>query len=155
MMMIVRAITCPNLMMIVRSISSLSHVEQPAISSSSSAPPSIRPPCPCKPQQTSQRRRHAPPLSAHTEPRGICKQAGGQEDPPPGSTATALQGDQAAAAAAVDADCPLQGRFMIPAAEVEQLLKDRPGMTMDQFLCSLIKPASRLAHSPISGFHVG
>ncbi|GLC36867.1 hypothetical protein PLESTB_000184200 [Pleodorina starrii] len=51
-------------------------------------------------------------------------------------------------------DSPLKGRFMIPAAEVRQLL-DTSGDTLEEMLFSLIKPASKLARPPISGYHVG
>ncbi|KAG1668590.1 hypothetical protein FOA52_007325 [Chlamydomonas sp. UWO 241] len=52
------------------------------------------------------------------------------------------------------ASCPLKGRFMLPALEVAQLMQ-ASGQTMDQFLASLIKPASMLARPPVSGYHVG
>ncbi|GIL51139.1 hypothetical protein Vafri_7206 [Volvox africanus] len=51
-------------------------------------------------------------------------------------------------------DSPLKGRFMIPAAEVRQLL-DARGNNFEELLFSLITPASKLARPPISGYFVG
>lgn len=52
------------------------------------------------------------------------------------------------------AENTLQGRFVIPAHEVANHLA-ASSMTMQQFLSSLIKPASQLARPPVSGYHVG
>ncbi len=49
---------------------------------------------------------------------------------------------------------PVEGSFMIPAQEVQRLMSQQ-GLSMEEFLMSLIQPASRLARSPISGYHVG
>lgn len=48
----------------------------------------------------------------------------------------------------------LKGRFMVPAAEVQQLL-EASGKTHEELLFSLITPASKLARPPISGYYVG
>ncbi|EFJ49738.1 cytidine deaminase [Volvox carteri f. nagariensis] len=55
---------------------------------------------------------------------------------------------------AMDDMSPLKGRFMIPAAEVRQLL-NASGNTVEELLFSLITPASKLARPPISGYRVG
>ncbi|PNW73736.1 hypothetical protein CHLRE_13g570550v5 [Chlamydomonas reinhardtii] len=50
---------------------------------------------------------------------------------------------------------PLKGRFVLPAAEWQQLLASHPGKSPEEVLFSLITPASKLARPPISGYHVG
>lgn len=48
----------------------------------------------------------------------------------------------------------LKGRFLIPADEVQQLIKDS-GLGVKEWLFSLIGPASKMARPPISGYYVG
>jgi hypothetical protein len=49
----------------------------------------------------------------------------------------------------------LAGRFMIPADEVKRHMQEG-NMTIEEFLFSLIQPATYLArNTPISGFKVG
>jgi hypothetical protein len=55
-------------------------------------------------------------------------------------------------------DAVLRGRFRIPADEVAQLRKEHNIDTDDklnEFLMSLVQPASEMARPPISNFHVG
>lgn len=61
---------------------------------------------------------------------------------------------QASLVSPIDDPSPLRGRYSIPAKEVRKHL-ERIGQSMDEFLLSLIQPASRLAKPPVSGFHVG
>lgn len=49
---------------------------------------------------------------------------------------------------------PVRGRFVIPKEEVQASMRAQ-GLSLEEFLMSLIKPASREAKTPISGFHVG
>ncbi|KXZ49237.1 hypothetical protein GPECTOR_22g829 [Gonium pectorale] len=71
-----------------------------------------------------------------------------------GSVQAATQQCCSAAHGHHDDGSPLKGRFMIPRDEFEALLVER-GHTLEEFLFSLITPASRLARTPISGFYVG
>lgn len=49
---------------------------------------------------------------------------------------------------------PLSGRFKIPHAEVQAHLSQH-GLAIESFLVSLIRPASKLARPPVSGYYVG
>lgn len=49
---------------------------------------------------------------------------------------------------------PLSGRFRIPHAEVQAHLSQH-GLAIESFLVSLIRPASKLARPPVSGYYVG
>ncbi|GIL75256.1 hypothetical protein Vretimale_7918 [Volvox reticuliferus] len=71
-----------------------------------------------------------------------------------GATSVTTEQISAAAHKLNEDNSPLKGRFMIPAAEVRQLL-DARGNNFEEFLYSLISPASKLARPPISGYFVG
>lgn len=53
----------------------------------------------------------------------------------------------------------LDGRFHVPAAEVQQALRERgitgPGDALNSLLMGLVAPAGDNARAPISQFHVG
>lgn len=86
----------------------------------------------------------------------------------PGAAAPASQrGSMRAQSGALDTVQPLasrpapagvedaiQGRFMLPAAEVKARLQ-ASGLSLEEFLQSLITPAAQLARPPISNFKVG
>jgi hypothetical protein len=55
-------------------------------------------------------------------------------------------------------DDVLRGRFRIPADEVAQLRRERnidSDDKLNDFLMSLVQPASQMARPPISNFRVG